>query len=124
MLLRIGIALIAVGIVGGIVGAIVWGFDGPNWDREVEYQVVNQSGEPTGQDVTIVREDDRDGPPFFPFFPLVLIGGVLVAVALFTRGRGGWGVPGGPRGRFEEWHRDAHRENGSPPSSPSAPAAS
>lgn len=120
MLLRIGIALIALGVVGGIVGGLIWGFDGPDWDREVEYQVVNESGEPTGGNVTVIREDDRDGPPFFPLFPLVIIGGVLVAVALFTRGRGGWGGPGGPRGRFEDWHRDAHRENGPPAAPPAA----
>ena len=113
MLLRIGIALIALGVIGGVVGAVAWGFDGPDWDREVEYQVVNQQGEPTGDPVTIIRDDGRDGPPFFfPGIPLVLIGGVLVAVALFTRNRGGWGGPGGPRGSFDEWHRDAHRDNG------------
>ncbi len=116
MLLRIGIALVAVGLIGGVVGAIFWGFDGPNWDRTVEYQVVNEDGQATGDPVTVIREDDRDGPPFFPFFPLVLVGGVLVGVALVTRGRGGWGGP--PRGRFDEWHRVAHRENG-----PSTPAA-
>ena len=59
MLLRIGIVLIALGVVGGIVGGLIWGFDGPDWDREVEYQVVNESGEPTGDNITVIREDDR-----------------------------------------------------------------
>ena len=125
MLFRIGIALIAVGLIGGIAAAIFW--DGPDWDRDetVEYRVVNEDGSPAeGGTVTLVREDDRDGPgPFFPFVPLVIVGGVLTTVALVNRRGGGPGRWGDPRARFDEWHRDAHRENG-PPSSPSTPAAS
>ncbi len=126
MLLRIGIALIALGLVGGIAAAIFW--DGPNWDRDrtIEYRVVNEDGSPVeAGNVTLIREDDRDGPPpFFPFVPLVIVGGLLVTVALVNRGRGGGGW-GGPRGRFEDWHREAHREvahrgNGPPDAPPAA----
>jgi hypothetical protein len=125
MLLRIGIALIGLGVLAGVAGALIWGLDGPDWrDNDVEYRIVNDQGQQTDQgNVIVVDRDGRDGPPFFfPAFPLVIVGGVLITIALVTRGgRGGWG---GPRGRFDEWHREAHRGNGAPPSPPSSPAAS
>lgn len=109
MLLRIGIALIAVGAIAGIATALFW--DGPDRDRTIEYRVVSEDGTPAEGDpnVVLVREDGWDGPRFFPVFPLVVVGGVLVTLALFARGRGGWG---GPRNRFEDWHREAHRDDG------------
>ena len=117
MLLRIGIALIALGVIGGIAGAIIWGWDGPDRDRTIEYRVVNEDGTPVdGDQRVVVIDDDRDGRRFFPFFPLVIVGGVLVTIALVTRGRHHWG---GPHGHFDEWHRQAHQQNG-----PEAPPAS
>jgi hypothetical protein len=112
MLLRVGIGLIALGVVAGIAAAIFW--DGPDRDRTVEYRVVEQDGEQTaGEDpgVVVVADQDWDGPRFFPAISLLVIGGVLVTIAL-VRGRGGWGDPGS---RFEEWHRTAHSDN---PASP------
>ena len=113
MLLRVGIGLLVVGVVAGIAAAIFW--DGPDRDREIEYRVVNQDDSATGEDsgVVVVTDEGWDGPRFFPVFPLLLVGGVLVTIALVARKRGGWGDP---RGRFDEWHREAH------PDGPSTPA--
>ena len=111
MLFRIGLALIAAGIVAGIASAVIWGWDGPDRGRTVEYRVVNEDGSAAGGEgnVVLLRDDEWDGPRFFPFFPVLIVGGVLVTIALVGRGRGGgWS---GPRGRFDDWHREAHRED-------------
>jgi len=61
---------------------------------------------------------------FFPFFPLVFIilFWVLIVRGLFWRGRWGRGACyGGVPPAFEEWHRRAHAQPGSPaPSGPNA----
>jgi hypothetical protein len=62
---------------------------------------------------------------FFPFFPLLFIlFWVLIFRGLFWRGRWGrgWGHwEGGVSPAFEEWHRRAHAQPGSPaPSGPNA----
>lgn len=108
---RIGLALVGIGIIGGIVAGFAtdWDFDR---DRTVEYRIVNTSGEPaTGDQPVLVVERDHDFPRrrFFPFAPLVVVGGVLIVVGLVTRGGRGGG-PGGPWGHrsFEDWHRAAH----------------
>jgi hypothetical protein len=109
MLLRVGIGLIVVGVIAGIAAAIFW--DGPDRDRTIEYRVVETGDTAAGEDpgVVVVSDEDWDGPRFFPAIPLLVIGGVLVAIALISQRRGGWGDP---RSRFEEWHREAH-PNGS-----------
>jgi hypothetical protein len=121
MLLRIAIVLIGVGAVAGIASAIAWHYNDDH-DRTVEYRLVNQDGTPVNQNggsVVVVRDDHWRGRPFFPAFPLVIIGGVLLTVALVSRNRGGgWGGPGG--GRFDDWHREAHRTDAPPP--PANPA--
>ena len=104
MLLRIGIALLAVGVVAGVVGAIFW--DGSDHERTIEYRIVSEDGTAVGGgggSVVLVSDGGWRGPGFFPFFPLLVVGGVLVTVALLSRRRGGCG-PGG----FEERHRAAH----------------
>lgn len=107
---RIVLALIAIGIVGGIAAGIEGGWD---WDRDrtVEYRIVREdTGGAAGDRPVIVVERDHDFPrrAFFPVIPLVFVGGALVVIGLATRG-GGPGGPGrwGYRG-FEEWHRTAH----------------
>jgi hypothetical protein len=48
---------------------------------------------------------------FFPIFPLFFLFWFLVVRGLFWR-RAGYGGGGcGPRGRFEEWHRQAHERD-------------
>jgi H+/Cl- antiporter ClcA len=58
---------------------------------------------------------------FFPFFPLLFIFfWVLIFRALFWRGRWGRGwnyCNGGVPPAFEEWHRRAHAQPGSPAAS-------
>lgn len=121
MLLRIAIVLLAVGAIVGLGSAIAWHYDDDH-DQTVEYRLVNQDGTPVnnnGGSVVVVRDDRWRGRPFFPAFPLLIVGGVVLTVALVSRGRhGGWG---GPHGRFEDWHRDAHR-NDTPPPSTTPPA--
>lgn len=121
MLLRIAIILLAVGAIVGVGSAIAWHYNDDH-DRTVEYRLVNQDGTPVnnnGGSVVVVRDDHWRGRPFFPAFPLLAFGGVLLVVALVSRNRhGGWG---GPRGRFEDWHRDAHRSD-NPPPPPATPA--
>ena len=115
MLLKVGIAVLVLGVVAGIAAAIFW--DGPDRDRTIEYRVVDQDGQTaTGEDtgVVVVADEDWNGPRFFPAIPLLVIGGVIVTIALVSRRRGGWGDP---RSRFEEWHREAH------PNGPSTPAS-
>ncbi len=122
-LLGIGIGLVFLGLVAG---AIAFTFR-DDWrddhdDEAVEYRVLDQSGQPTGS-VVVINDDDRwDGPPpFVPFFPLVIIGGVLITIALVSRGRGRWHGPGGPG--FEDWHRESHRSwsSATPNDAPPAP---
>ena len=114
MLLRVGIGLLAVGVIAGIAAAIFW--DGPDRDRTIEYRVVDSGDTAAGEDpgVVVVSDEGWDGPRFFPAFPLLLVGGGIVAFALVSRRRGGWGDP---RSRFEEWHREAHPDNPSPQAS-------
>jgi hypothetical protein len=63
---------------------------------------------------------------FFPFFPLlfIILFWVVIARGLFWRGRWGRGWRhrhGGVPPAFEEWHRRAHAQPGSPtPSGPNA----
>ncbi len=119
MLLRIAIVLLAIGAIVGIGSAIAWHYDDVH-ERTVEYRLVNQDGTPAGNggSLVVVRDGHWRGRPFFPAFPLLVIGGVVLTVALVTRNRhDGWG---GPRGRFEDWHRDAHHNDTPPP--PATPA--
>jgi len=60
----------------------------------------------------------------FGFFsvPLFFIFWFLVIRGLFWRRRAWYGGGCGPRGAFEEWHRQAHaRDSGTPPPSASVP---
>jgi hypothetical protein len=57
-------------------------------------------------------------PFFFIFFWLFVIRGLFWRRAMY----GGYGGACSPRGRFEEWHRQAH-ERGAGPDAPGAPAA-
>lgn len=123
MLLRIAIVLLAVGAIIGVGSAAAWHYGGDH-DRTIEYRLVNQDGTPAnanGGPVVVVRDDHWHGRPFFPGIPLLVFGGVLLTVALVSRGRhGGWG---GPHRHFEDWHRDAHRGDAAPPPPPATPAA-
>jgi hypothetical protein len=144
MMLRIGIVLVAFAAIAGVITLVVR----HNRDdgHTVAYHVTHTGTASDGSsDIVVVRDGDgwRGGRGFFPFFPLLVLGGVLVTVGLLTRGKrhrwadahfggpGGMGGPGGfggPRFRdraFEEWHRAAHREDPnpkdvSPPPPPSA----
>lgn len=121
-LLIIGIALVSLGLVAGVIG---FAFR-DEWRDEhdpVEYRVLDGDGQATGS--VVVIDDGREwrgAPGFFPFFPLVVVGGVLIAIAVFTRGRRHW--HGGGPGDFESWHREVHWNWGSaapreaPPSNP------
>jgi hypothetical protein len=93
---------------------------------------ISQGLQRAGENTEVVRVYDRGyrgGYGFFPFgfilFPLVVIGIILLARAAFWGGRGGgpwrggpyggWGGPGpwgqgGPRQRFEDWHRHQHEQ--------------
>ena len=105
-LLGVGIALVAFGL---IAGALAFSFrdDWRDDDDPVEYRVLNQDGQPSGSVVVIDDGRHWDGPGFFPFFPLVIVGGVLITIAVVSRGgRGRW-HGGGPRD-FDEWHRQTH----------------
>ncbi|MCK9519328.1 MAG: hypothetical protein M0R74_09960 [Dehalococcoidia bacterium] len=103
---RIGVAIVAIAVLGGIAAGIARGFDN---DRTVEYRVVDRSGQALNQDEgVVVIEADRGFPrgAFFPVFPLVFLGGALIVGSIIaTRGRG----PGSPS-QFEAWHEQAHRE--------------
>jgi hypothetical protein len=114
MLFRVGIGVLIVGVVAGVATAIFW--DGPDRDRTTEYRVVDDGDTAVGDDadLVVVADEGWNGPRFFPAFPLLVIGGVLVTIALVSGRRGGWSDP---RSRFEEWHREAH------PGGPSTPAS-
>src|SRR5512139_210800 len=118
-LLGIGIALVAFGL---IAGAVAFSFR-DDWrdDDPVEYRVTNAQGQPTGSVVVVENDHWRRGPGFFPLFPFVLVGGVLIVVAVFARGGRHWN--GGGRRDFEDWHRETHWNWGSPVPNepPSAP---
>jgi hypothetical protein len=106
-LFRIGVVLVAIGVLGGIAAGIARGFDDDH--RTIEYRVVERGGEAANDDgPTIVVERDRDFPrgAFFPVFPLVVFGGVLIVASIFATRHDG--PPGWRRG-WEEWHREAHR---------------
>ena len=119
-LLIIGVALVSLGLVAGAIGFAFrdeWRDD----HDTVEYTVTNAQGDPTGNVVVIDGDRWRGGPGFFPFFPLVVVGGVLIAFAAFSgRGRH-W--HGGDRRDFEDWHRETHWNWGSsaPKDPPAAP---
>ncbi|MGE5596550.1 MAG: hypothetical protein ACM3S1_11015 [Hyphomicrobiales bacterium] len=113
-LFRVGVVLVVIGVLGGIAAGIARGFDDD--DRTIEYRVVNSEGQelPAGQQPVIVVDDHgRDFPrgAFFPVFPIVLIGGVLIVGSIIAS-RGGVG-PGRWRNGLDEWHRDAHRRDAS-----------
>ena len=106
-LVAIGGALIVLGI---IAGAATFAFS-DRWDddHEVEYRVVNENGQADSDGNVVVVTDDgwRRGPGFFPFFPLLVVGGVLLTIGFVSRGRGApWQAR---REYFEDWHREAHR---------------
>ena len=112
-----GALLISAGLIAGIVAAAThdrWGDD----ERTIEYRVTDASGQPSGERVLVVDGDGWRRPGFFPFFPLIVVGGVLVTIALVSR-RGRWG--GGP-GDFERWHRETHWNWGSSGPRTDAPA--
>jgi len=100
-LFRIGIVLVVIGVLGGIAAGIARG----RWDgdqtRTIEYRVVNQDGQPVPgqqQPIVVVEPHGGYGPgPFFPVFPLVFFGGILIVAAIFvTRDhdrRRGWRGP-------------------------------
>ena len=97
---------------------------------------ISQGLQQSGENTEVVRVVDRGfrgggyGYGFFPFgfifFPLLVIGIILLARAAFWGGRGGgpwrggpygggWGGPGpwaqgGPQQRFEDWHRRQHEQ--------------
>lgn len=103
---RIGVAIVAIAVLGGIAAGIARGFDD---DRTVEYRVVDGSGQEIDGRNVVVVESDRDFPrgAFFPVFPLALLGGVLIVGSITaTRHH----TPAS-RGEFDEWHREAHRES-------------
>ena len=57
----------------------------------------------------------------FLFVPLFFVFWIVVVRSLFWR-RGWYGGGCGPRGRFDEWHRQAHeRDAGTVPSNPPEP---
>jgi hypothetical protein len=117
-LLGIGIGLVAVGLVAG---ALVFAFrdDWRDDDRAVEYTVTNAQGEPTGNVVVVDGDRWRGGPGFFPFFPLIVVGGVLIVIGAVSRRGGPWQ---GGRRDFETWHRETHWNWGSTgPKDPPAP---
>lgn len=122
-LLLIGIALVAIGLTAGIF-AVAFRDEWKDDDNTVEYRVLNADGQETGS-VVVLEDGWRRGPGFFPFFPLIVIGGVLIAIAFFARGHGDhWRA----RRDFEDWHRETHWNWGSngpkdpPASPPQAPA--
>ena len=105
-LVIIGGALLALGIIAG--AATIAFSDGWDDEHQVEYRVVSESGgADSGGNVIVVTDDGwRRGPGFFPFFPLLLIGGIVLTVGLLSRGRGRpWH---NRRELFEDWHRQAH----------------
>jgi hypothetical protein len=116
-LFGIGAVLVTLGIVAAI--ATIAFHDRWDDDREIEYRVVNQDGSEGDGNVIVVDDGWRGGPRFFPFFPLLVVGGVLITIAVFSRGRHHRG-----RGDFEDWHREAHWNWGSAgPKEPPPPAA-
>jgi hypothetical protein len=120
-LLIAGSVLVAVGIAAGI--AAVATHDRWDDDRTIEYRVSDGDGNPANDRVIVLDEDGRRGPGFFPFFPLIVVGGILITVAAFS-GRGRW--HNGHRD-FDSWHREAHWNWGSSgprPDQPSAPSES
>ena len=116
-LFGIGAVLVALGIVAAI--ATFAFHDRWDDDREIEYRVVNEDGSEGDGSVIVLDDGWRGGPGFFPFFPLLVVGGVLITIAVFSRGRHHRG-----RGDFEDWHREAHWNWGSAgPKEPPSPAA-
>lgn len=122
MLLRLAIILLAIGAIVGIGSAVAWHYN-DNHERTVTYHVTNQDGSTTTNDrsIVVVRDGHWRGRPFFPGFPLLIVGGVVLTVALVSRNRRhSWG---GPHHHFEDWHRDAHRNDAPPPPPPPASPA-
>lgn len=118
MLLRIGIVVLMLGIIGGVASAIAWRA-GDDDHRTVEYRIVSSDQDAaTGQTVVLVDRDNWRGGHFFPFFPFLVIGGILIALGVF----GGGGRRWDRHQRFEDWHRDAH--HGDPPPTSTGGAAS
>ncbi len=107
----VGAVLVTLGIAAGIA-AIAFN-DRWDDDREIEYRVVNEGGSEQGDgSVVLVTEDGwHGGPGFFPFFPLLIVGGVLITIAFFSRGTNheNWRE----RREFEDWHRETHFNWGS-----------
>jgi hypothetical protein len=127
------------GVLAGVLAAAVLltvgiGAYRAGQDDEIVTRVV-PSGEPGGgtEVVRVVGDHDHFGPgPFFFLFPLLIIL-LVVFVARRSWGHGRWGhgwAPGGPVGPgwhrpygpgfdpghrygwLDEWHRQAHEEEG------------
>ena len=112
-----GSVLVAAGLAAGVVVAAT--HDGWDDDRTVEYRVTNGDGDASNDRVIVVGDDEYRGPGFFPVFPLIVVGAVLITFAAFSgRGRRHNG-----RRDFDSWHREAHWNWGSAGPREDAPAA-
>lgn len=112
-LFRVGVAILAVAVLGGIAAGIARG----RWDdnpRTVEYRLVDSEGQPVSpgeQPVIVVERDGFRPGAFFPVFPLALLGGALIVAGIFaTRDHGRRG-PGGGSGdtNFQQPSEGAQR---------------
>ena len=104
------IGLFVLAFVGIVVTNVVWAVTDDDDDGRRVETITVADGEGSSREVVVVDGDDhwRRGPGFFPLIPLLIIGGI---VFLIWRWRGGGDGPGGPRGRFDEWHDAAHRRD-------------
>jgi hypothetical protein len=110
------------GLLVGLLGAMALLAVGVGAFRAGEHHSEPVATVAPGAAGEVVRVIDyghwRGGPPFGFLFPLLIIGLIVLLVA--GRRRAYWGGPGGPGAcnpGLADWHRRAHEQSDTPPTS-------